>query len=183
MGCLTPTFRSAVDLVSRRAQSVDAVAVQVAFPRYKFIDGDVVENTLLIDRHPATAHRFDDGGLAPHGPSLPGARQFRYSQNVDSIFRVCRIDHACFPYRCRSQKAIATKPARKIIPAKSAMPSGVMPFIPTRYTASVEDLLQVTLKFGLLDACPSGRCSRHLMPAIHELLRLMPEILDASDPK
>src|ERR1051326_1110920 len=53
-------FGVAVDLIARRAQARDAVAVEVAFPGYKFIDGDVVENTRLMDRHPAAAHRLDD---------------------------------------------------------------------------------------------------------------------------
>jgi len=94
MGCLTPTFRSCGR--SGIASCAVRVAVQVAFPRYKFIDGDVVENTRLIDRHPAAAHRFDHGGLAPHGPSLPGSGQFWYSLNVGPIFRVCRIDPHVF---------------------------------------------------------------------------------------
>src|SRR5262245_32894225 len=54
-----------------------------------------------------------------------------------------------FPYRRSNQTAMATKAARKMIPAKSAIPSGVMPCIRTRETGNLEDLLQLTLNLSL----------------------------------
>src|ERR1051325_6165466 len=79
----------AVNLVSRRAQARDAVAVEVAFPGNKLIDRDVVQHARLIDWHPPAAHGFDDGGLALHGPALAGARQPR---KIGPITSACRID-------------------------------------------------------------------------------------------
>src|ERR1051326_3547052 len=128
--CVTPSLRSlsvapisetscrllfglAVDLVARRAQARLAVAIEIPFPGQKFIDGDVVENTGLIDRHPATAHGFDDGGLAPHGPSLAGARQFRYSQKRG---RVPRIDlHLSLPFQKPRGRSRRSRPERRAV--------------------------------------------------------------------
>ena len=41
-------FGVAIDLVASRAQAGDSVAIEVSFPRYKFIDRDVVEKANLI---------------------------------------------------------------------------------------------------------------------------------------
>src|ERR1043166_5863767 len=119
----------AVNLVSRRAQARDAVAVEVTFPGDKLIDRDVVQHARLIDWHPPAAHGFDDGGLALHGPALVGARQLR---NIGPITSACRIDLHFSPYRRNSQTATTAKPIRKITPATKASASGVMPCMPTR---------------------------------------------------
>src|SRR5215471_14363658 len=78
-------FGVAIDLVSRRAQAVDTVAVEIALPGKKLVDRDDVEIAHLLNRHPPAAHGFDDRCLASHGPSLAGMRQLRYLQNIGPV--------------------------------------------------------------------------------------------------
>src|ERR1051325_2535457 len=60
-----PQLGDAIDLITRRAQARNAIAVDVAFPGQKFIDREVVEPAHLLDRNPAATHGLDDGRLAP----------------------------------------------------------------------------------------------------------------------
>src|SRR5215470_1715981 len=90
-------FGVTVDLVSRRAQAVNPVAVEIALPGKKLVDRDAVEIARLLNRHPPAAHGLDDRCLAPHGPALAGARQLWYFQNIGPIFRTRRINLHGFP--------------------------------------------------------------------------------------
>src|SRR5215470_2500359 len=90
-------FGVTVDLVSRRAQAVNTVAVEIALPGKKLVDRDAVEIARLLNRHPPAAHGFNDGGFAPHRPSLAGSRQLRYLQIIGPIFRMRRINLHGFP--------------------------------------------------------------------------------------
>src|SRR5438270_6181931 len=73
-----PQLGDAIDLVARRAQAGNAIAVDVAFPGEKFIDREIIEAADLLDRNPAATHGFDDGRLAPYSPAFGQGRQIRY---------------------------------------------------------------------------------------------------------
>src|SRR5215471_4200422 len=89
---------AAVDLVSRRAQAVNTVAVEIALPGKKLVDRDAVEIARLLDRHPPATHGLDDGGFASHGPALSDARQLWYLQNIRPIFWMPGINlHGSLP--------------------------------------------------------------------------------------
>src|SRR5215471_17231230 len=91
-------FGVTVDLVSRRAQAVNTVAVEIALPGKKLVDRDAVEIARLLDRHPPATHGLDDGGFASHGPALSDARQLWYLQNIRPIFWMPGINlHGSLP--------------------------------------------------------------------------------------
>src|SRR5215471_19789104 len=103
-------FGVAIDLVSRRAQAVNTVAVEIALPGKKLVDRDVVETARLLDRHPAAAHGFNDGRFAPHRPSLTGSRQVRDLQNIGPIFRMRRVNLHGFPTAAAARRRSRRSP-------------------------------------------------------------------------
>ena len=59
----------AVDLVTRAAQAVETVPVDIAFPGQELIDREFVEPARLLDGNPAAAHGLDNGRLTPYRPA------------------------------------------------------------------------------------------------------------------
>src|SRR5437868_15007316 len=72
----------AVDLVTRAAQAVETVPVDIPFPGQKLVDRNIVQPARLLDRNPAAAHGLDDRRLAPRGPPLSQRRQLRDRKSV-----------------------------------------------------------------------------------------------------
>src|SRR5947208_12668736 len=73
-----PQLGDAVDLIARRAQARNAIALDIALPGEKFIDREFIEAADLLDRNPVATHGLDDGRLAPYRPPFGQQPQIRY---------------------------------------------------------------------------------------------------------
>src|SRR5689334_8082257 len=71
-----PSIGVAVNLIAGASQAGHAIAVDVTLPGQELIDRDVVDAARFFDRHPTTAHTFDNSRLASHRPTLSRRWQF-----------------------------------------------------------------------------------------------------------
>src|ERR1700732_5297350 len=88
-------FGIAVDLVTRGAQAVETVPVDITFPGQELIDREIVQPARLLNRKPAAAHGLDNGRLASHRPTSAQQRQLRY--RAECICLVGIVRRACVP--------------------------------------------------------------------------------------
>src|SRR5438067_1377453 len=89
----------AVDLVTRAAQAVETVPVDIPFPGQELIDRELVEPARLLDGNPAAAHGFDDGRLAPYRP--PSAQRRQLGHRAECIWVIRRVDVPEHSEQCR----------------------------------------------------------------------------------
>src|SRR5947208_3581609 len=74
-----PRLSLTIDLIPRDPEPWHAIPDHVALPRQEFFDRERVKPADLIERHPASAHRLDNGRLAPHRPPFPYRWQLGHS--------------------------------------------------------------------------------------------------------
>ena len=83
-----------VNLVPRRAQARDAVALEIAFPGEEFVDRKLVHPACFIDWNSAAAHGEDESRLAAHRPSLVQSRELWNCQCLRGLREIEIVAHA-----------------------------------------------------------------------------------------
>jgi hypothetical protein len=83
-----------VNLVPRRAQARDAVALEIAFPGEEFVHRKLVHPAGFIDWNSAAAHGEDESRLAAHRPSLAQSRELWNCQCLRGLREIEIVAHA-----------------------------------------------------------------------------------------